>query len=211
MLKLLLAATTVYQTRDCEALRAASTFGRLDLAEVCCSADSRLTECVRKLGGKAQRFSEWNGYNLITRRGALRLLEDLRRWRPRHVFFSPPCGPESPMQNANQRTPTRVAELSRKRHRVHRIQRHIRMIIKAMREEFPDMQTHVEQPGACGSWRNEFRELKLQIGRWTAVDRVFRQTLERTCSKDHVHQPLEGAAVTLSAPYPWKMVEKLAK
>ena len=137
----------------------ASTFGRLDLAEVCCSADSRLTDCVRKLGGTAERFSEWNGYNLITRRGALRLLEDLRRWRPRHVFFSLPCGPESPMQNANPRTPSQVAELSRKRHRVHRIQRHIKMIIKEVEKEFTDVQTHLEQPGACGSWHNELLAL----------------------------------------------------
>ena len=53
----------------------------------------------------------------------------------------------------------------------------------------------------------------LQHKRWhlNSSDRVFCQTLEQTCPKDHVHQPLEGAAVTLSASYPWKMVEKLAK
>ena len=35
--------------------------------------------------------------------------------------------------------------------------------------------------------------------------------MEKTCSKDHVHLPLEGTAVTLSASYPNKMVERMVK
>ena len=42
----------------------ASRYGRIDLAEVCCTADSVLSEQVRLLGGQAKRFSDWNGYNL---------------------------------------------------------------------------------------------------------------------------------------------------
>ena len=49
------------------------------------------------------------------------------------------------------------------------MQRYIKLIIKVLKKEHPDIQTHLEQPGACGSWRNEFYELKTDNDRWTAV------------------------------------------
>ena len=110
------------------------------------------------------------------------------------------------------------------------------MIIKALHRQVPDVQTHLEQPGRCGSWRGELYTLKEDYYRWTAVadgcayglrdsdtgllnykrwhlnssDRNFCKYMEKVCSRDHVHQPLEGIQVTLSASYPTKMVQRLA-
>ena len=41
--------------------------------------------------------------------------------RPQHVWLSPPCGPFSPLQRTNQRTPEQVQELKTKRQRAIRI------------------------------------------------------------------------------------------
>ena len=101
---LLAVAAAACDNAPLEAWRKATSYGKLDLAEVCCAADSVLTEEVQKAGGRANRYSDWNGYDLTKKKGAEKLYQDLLRDQPRHVFFAPPCGPESIMQNANQRT-----------------------------------------------------------------------------------------------------------
>ena len=100
---------------------------------------------------------------------ARRMLEEFRAERPRHIHFSPTCGPESTIQNLNQRTLDQVLNLERKRHRVRRIQRHIKMIIHNLALSNPDIHTSVEQPGSCGSWRGEFADLKQDPTRTTCV------------------------------------------
>ena len=47
---MLLAAAASYKVRSHEAIAEAVKFGRLDLAEVCCSSDSKLTQQVLALG-----------------------------------------------------------------------------------------------------------------------------------------------------------------
>ncbi|MCR9076734.1 MAG: hypothetical protein NXI07_11925, partial [bacterium] len=215
------------QTEPQQAWAAAISYGRPRLAEVCCTADSVLGTEFNRLGGDVRRYSEWNGFDLTRRSSALQLLEELRQTRPLHVWFSPPCGPESPMQNANQRTDEQIFALTRKRHKVHRIQRHISMIIHNLTPD-GDIETHVEQPRRCGSWRNNFRHLVADQGRYTAVvdgcmyglkcphtgvahqkrwwintsSGPLARQMERFCTRDHDHLPLEGTACTLSASYP---------
>ena len=77
---------------------------RLDFAEICCTADSQLSGEVISRGGTADRYSHWNGFYLTTRKGADALRDGLDATRPRWVWFSPACGPDSPMQNLNQKT-----------------------------------------------------------------------------------------------------------
>ena len=145
------------QSEEAEAWASAATYGRPTLAEVCCTAESVLGTQVQKMGGEVSRYSSWSGHDLTTRAGALKLLAELRTSQPRHVWFSPPCGPESPMQNLNQRDEAQRLALARKRHRVHRIQRHILMIIHNLRH-LP-IETHVEQPMVCGSRRRGLQPL----------------------------------------------------
>eukprot|EP00435_Cladocopium_sp_Y103_P001498 s4960_g1.t1 len=65
---------------------------QLDLLEVMCSGDSELTNQVRKLGGKAQRFGRVQG-DLSTPEGRKRLFVMLVSQNPKHVWISPECGP----------------------------------------------------------------------------------------------------------------------
>ena len=82
--------------------------GRVDLAEVCCTADSQLAGEVIIKGGTAHRYSHWNGYDLTTRKGTEALRSGLESTRPRWIWMSPPCGPDSPMQNLNQRNDKQI-------------------------------------------------------------------------------------------------------
>ena len=43
---------------------------RVDFAEVCCTADSQLSGEAISRGGSADRYSNWNGFDLTTRKGA---------------------------------------------------------------------------------------------------------------------------------------------
>ena len=98
---------------------------RVDLAEICCTADSQLAGEVISKGGTADRYSHWNGYDLTTRKGTDALRSKLESTRPRWIGMSPPCGPDSPMQNLNQRTDTQMQRLEEKRSRAHRIQKNL--------------------------------------------------------------------------------------
>ena len=100
-------------------------YNRLDFAEVCCTADSQLAGEVIARGGSADRYSHWNGFDLTTRKGADALKTGLSTTRPRWVWFSPPCGPDSPMQNLNQQTEEQRETLAWKKSRAHRIQRNV--------------------------------------------------------------------------------------
>ena len=70
----------------------------LDLLEICASMDSRSTEAVRHLGGKAGRFGLWH-YNLLKDDPFEQAKEFIRKRKPRHAWASPTCGPFSPCQN----------------------------------------------------------------------------------------------------------------
>lgn len=65
---------------------------RLDLLEVMCSPNSELTNQVRKLGGRAERFGRVQG-DLQTSDGRKRLFSLLLHGRPKHLWYSPECKP----------------------------------------------------------------------------------------------------------------------
>ena len=88
----------------------------LDLLEVCCGPDSSLTNMVVEQGGKAMRLGLHNGYDLSTQAGLQKALRVVFVHKPRWIWFSPPCGPTSPIQHLNERTPE-MQERSRKRKR----------------------------------------------------------------------------------------------
>ena len=92
--------------------------------EICCSPDSILTETIQSLTGKpeaASRCSHWNCGDLSTGEGVKHILQRLEIERPVHVWLSPPCGPYSPLQNGNCRTPEQQQALEAKRAEAMRI------------------------------------------------------------------------------------------
>ena len=58
---------------------------RVDLADVCCTADSQLAGEVISKGGTADRYSYWNGFDLTTQKGAEALRSKLESTRPRWI------------------------------------------------------------------------------------------------------------------------------
>ena len=72
-------------------------YSRAGLAEACCTPDSQLAGEVISKGGTADRYSYWNGYDLTTRKGTDALRSKLESTRPRWIWMSPPCDPDSPM------------------------------------------------------------------------------------------------------------------
>ena len=90
---------------------------RLMLLEVCCAADSVLTAtCQQKFGEEsARRVSFWNGGNVETPEGVKLVKDMITEQQPRLVWLSPECGPYSPLQHLNQKTPEQRQSLDSKR------------------------------------------------------------------------------------------------
>ena len=91
---------------------------RTVLMEVACSHNSHLTNEVHRALGResaAVRCSHWNGCDLETNEGIKHCLKLIDQLDPGYVWISPECGPCSPMQAVNQRTPEQIAELANKR------------------------------------------------------------------------------------------------
>ena len=90
---------------------------QLFLMEVACSENSVLTqEALRQVGDRlAQRFSLHNGYDLTTSEGVQKLKKAVRDFKPVHLWISRDCGPSSPLQRLNQRTPEQREASDKKR------------------------------------------------------------------------------------------------
>ena len=71
-----------------------------DILEVFCSSDSQITHQCQQLGFRGKRFDISRG-NLHTSHGRRLLFEDLLLEQPRHVWFSPTCGPWSGWSHLN--------------------------------------------------------------------------------------------------------------
>ena len=69
----------------------------IDLLEVCCPGDSRLSEAVRERGGQAGRVGLHN-FDLCTKDGVDGALAQAQALHPRYMWISTPCGPFSPIQ-----------------------------------------------------------------------------------------------------------------
>ena len=69
--------------------------------EVFCSNQSRITQQVSSMGGRAQRYCREHT-DLMTPEGRAVLFQDLWDHEPMHVWFSPECGPWSAWSNLNQ-------------------------------------------------------------------------------------------------------------
>lgn len=89
------------------------------MVELACYPDSRLSQEVERRFGKGGsiRLSEWNGANLETPEGISFAKRMIRRLRPRNLWISCECGPFSPLQRINQRTPQQTRDLEEKQRR----------------------------------------------------------------------------------------------
>ena len=67
----------------------ATRYGRVDVAEVCCTSGSLLSGSLTSIGGRAVQYSHWNGFDLTTTAVTDKLKEDLLEKKPRVVSMNP--------------------------------------------------------------------------------------------------------------------------
>ena len=134
------------------ALCALPTFGRLTMVEACAPEDSNLGQVCQDKGLSFERLGLHNDNDLSKPQGyhkAKFLLDDQR---PELLVSSPPCGPWSSMQNANQRDEQQKENLRRKRLKSHRIFEHSRKLIEHQVNNL-NGSALAEQPSNCTSWQ----------------------------------------------------------
>ena len=165
--KVQLASITQQATQEveqaCHCFRALGK-ERLDLLEVCAPWDSPLGKAVQEAEGTVERLGLHNGYDLSTRSGTQKAMEFMRRHRPRHVHFSPPCLPWSPMRNACQ-TEAQYMKLLEDRVYGRKILKNCRKLLELQLQELgahgggslEEFDSHVsgEQPLRAQSWKEE--------------------------------------------------------
>ena len=103
-----------------ELVRVLMKGGRLDLLEVCTTADSSLSSAFERLGANYMRITIREA-DLSTTEGLKRLNDIVDKTQPRLTWFSTPCGPYSIQQEGNQRTPEQCSSFYYKRQYVQRI------------------------------------------------------------------------------------------
>ncbi len=118
---LLCAAVVGFEAGLLEAPTALPTCNTLDLAVACCTKQSPLMDEAIRLGGSAERFSVWNGYDLPTTSCTNRLITALEIRKPRRLWFPPPCDPWTSAQNTNASNEEAMAQLKKRRRKSKRI------------------------------------------------------------------------------------------
>ena len=148
-----------------------SGVNRVELMEFACEPDSLLASAVQARTGRSDaacRSSLWCGHDLSTPAGLSQVLEQIQVLRPKNVWISPPCGPYSPLQNVNQRSPAQIRELKVKRATAQRIYGSTLEIVKICLQL--GIHITVELAERCEAWRLPiFQKLRFEMGLHTAV------------------------------------------
>ena len=148
-----------------------ATRGKAVLMEVACEPDSIFTSCVRTATGRedsAMRCSLFNSCDLGTNAGIRLILEHIDREEPSHVWLSPPCGPYSPIQNCNQRSPQQIEALQNKRKEARKLYQGCCIIFRYCVQR--GIHVTWEMSERCLAWRlPALNELKQQYQLWESV------------------------------------------
>ena len=221
-----------------EAFQSLKQTSRPLVLEVACEQDSRLSsEALKQLGaGAALRCSVWNGYDLTTKEGVQRLKDLISSSRPLNVWFSCDCGPYSPLQRINQRTPEQQTKLQEKR--AYADKQYQGGIQVARHARLCGAEIHWELSERCDAWKLPFIEsfvqkdclgcvtcngcaVGLKVGPrqqlsckgWTIASssRDMLQHLHLPCQRNHKTVPLEGNKAWETALYTPVFVKKVVE
>ena len=167
----------------------------------------------------AVRVSHWNGGDIETKQGRELIKRQILEKRPLLVWISPECGPYSPMQNLNQRTPQQKQALESKRDHA-RLQyegaAEVAMFAKGCGCDFV-----IELSERCAGWHLPWHEnltaqtqtysgvckgcqVGLKDHQGTLLGKGWRMCssneelirhMSLSCPGNHVHAPCEGSKV----------------
>ena len=213
----------------------------IDLLEVCCPSDSRLSEAVRERGGQAGRVGLHN-FDLCTKDGVDGALAQAQALHPRFMWISTPCGPFSPIQALfNEATDDAKRKSGYRKKRARKV---IRAAIKMAYAQL-ERGDHVawEWPSNNGGWKEpEVKKLLDYMAKqgylyttlldgcmmgvttpdtgeamkkqWRIVTTCpcLKKALSVRCDKSHVHAECIGHGRALSSGfYPEKMCKTIAQ
>ena len=212
---------------------------RVDLLELCCPSDSPLSAAVASAGGTSERIGLHNGYNMATSTGFNRAMNTLKACRPRKLWISTPCGPNSPLQNANQRTDQQIRDLMHKRRVSKRIIANCLEIAKEQLRQGGDVywewpnnnlgwqyrdirraldQLFVVRCDGCCFGHRDVDSKRLYKKSWKVMtsDAELQAVLGKRCQGNHEHEIIEGqnslgSRSAQSARYPQAMCKAIVR
>ncbi|CAK8996448.1 Retrovirus-related Pol polyprotein from transposon RE1 (Retro element 1) (AtRE1) [Includes: Protease RE1, partial [Durusdinium trenchii] len=172
-----------------------NTSSQVDLMEVCCPPDSRLSQTFLDNNRKAIRVG-LPAHDLSNSKDTEEIIAMIHDLRPKMMWISLPCGPYSPIQHIfNQATPEQEAALLLRKKRSRKLIRNALRLVKTQLEEG----RHVcwEWPQNNGGWR--LPELKVLYDLMSQ----FKETHHA-----HIHGCAFGVknAVGMPLKKPWKVV-----
>ncbi|CAK9111156.1 unnamed protein product, partial [Durusdinium trenchii] len=172
-----------------------NTSSQVDLMEVRCPPDSRLSQTFLDNNRKAIRVG-LPAHDLSNSKDTEEIIAMIHDLRPKMMWISLPCGPYSPIQHIfNQATPEQEAALLLKKKRSRKLTRNALRLVKTQLEEGG----HVcwEWPQNNGGWR--LPELKVLYD----LMNQFKETHHA-----HIHGCAFGVknAVGMPLKKPWKVV-----
>lgn len=187
------------------------------LGEVFCSEQSPVTQQVQALGGQAFRYGLAQG-DLANPQGRRELFRMIHVHRPRHVWYSPTCGPWSSWTSLNEsRSLESFDKYQSQRHSLlytialgvvlfrHQIQRgnhfHWEQPQKSLMFQVPAIAEIHGHTQACqfdlceaGHLVDPVSNLPMKKGMivLTSSHQVYHHFHGQCCRRQHVHQPIEG-------------------
>ena len=196
---------------------------RLHLLEVFCHEASELTKQVQLLGGRANRFGRAQG-DLKTKEGRSVLFQMVWKQRPRHIWFSPTCGPWSAWNTFNEMRSIQLCEhVQREREREsHLFELALGVVLLRMSRQLGN-HTHWEQPRKSimfktpllqelYSYTQEANFDMCRVGQLTCPEtnkliqkemavrttsqEMYASLHGRVCRRDHEHRPIAGSVTT---------------
>ena len=212
-----------------------------DLIEVCCGPNSSLSNELNHHGCSAYRVGVENNMDLTTVHGFERASQFASTVKPRWMWFSTPCGPNSPIQNLNQKTVQQQKRLKQKKRKSKQIiLRSIQLAqeqldrggeigwewpwnnygwhLKEVREFFESLERegilYTVRLDGCqvGVVSPDNGEPMLKPWRIKTTSPNMAKVLDRRCSGDHVHVECMGhSRAKESALYPPKMCSLMRK
>ena len=172
---------------------------KLNILEVCCPPDSRLSKTFMESGCSAMRIG-LPAFDIKTHRGLEESLHIIDQQQPELTWFSLPCGPYSPIQKLfNENTPEKMVK-SENRKKISR--KMIRNgIVMAKRQLSQGRHFAWEWPVNNGGWKlREMREFVEMLQKWDCLHLV----------------PFDGCAYGLKSSKgnflrkPWKVITSSA-
>ena len=190
----------------------------LDLLEVYCGPESQLTHQVNRLGGRAMRFTKGHG-DLSTKEGIEKLWTWVEMYEPNHIWVAPECRLWGSFAKYNMgRSPTIQESILYQRKRdvchlelcnelyLHQVSRgkhfHLEQPIGSEMTKQPQLSDVVTGTlpaffDMCQAGKLRAPNQKHFLRKRTQVLTTSRSTHamlhSQNCTRDHVHQPIQGS------------------